>query len=185
MNEILFFENKTDLTNWLEGNHQSTSEIWLGFYKKNSKKTSITWSESVDCALAFGWIDGIRKTIDEESYKIRYTPRKANSVWSKVNVDKVQQLIELNQMRPEGLAVFNQRKDQTGYSAAQKSAELPKDYLAEIEKNSKAFEFYDQLPPAYKRDSIWWVMSAKKEETQLRRLHRLIAAWEEKNKLRP
>lgn len=185
MNEILFFENKTEFTNWLEDNHQSTSEIWLGFYKKKSKKVSIPWSESVDCALAFGWIDGIRKTIDDESYKIRYTPRKPNSVWSKVNVDKVQKLIELEQMRPEGLTIFNQRKDQVGYSSAQRSAELSKDYLDAIKEKPKAFEFYNQLPPSYKRDSIWWVMSAKKEETQLRRLHRLITAWEEKEMLRP
>ncbi|QIL46207.1 bacteriocin-protection protein [Vagococcus coleopterorum] len=185
MSDSLFFTTQIEFTNWLEDHHLTSNELWVGFYKQKSKKVSISWSESVDCALAFGWIDGIRKSIDEESYKIRFTPRKPNSVWSKINVEKVQKLIELNQMRPEGLALFNQRKDQIGYSSVDRNVDLPTDYHFEITKNIKALAFYNQLPPSYKRDSIWWVMSAKKEETQLRRLHRLITAWEEKDMLRP
>lgn len=185
MSDSLFFTNQTEFIEWLTAHHQTSNELWVGFYKKKSKKVSLTWSESVDCALAFGWIDGIRKTIDDESYKIRFTPRKPNSVWSKVNVEKAQKLIELNQMRPEGLALFNQRKDQTGYSSVDRNVALTESYLEEIKKKPASWEFYNQLPPSYKRDSIWWVMSAKKEETRLRRLHRLIEAWAEKEMLRP
>ncbi|MGX7025929.1 YdeI/OmpD-associated family protein [Vagococcus hydrophili] len=185
MSNILYFRNQEEFIEWLEMNHQTTTEIWLGFFKKKAKKEGLTWSESVDCALMFGWIDGIRKTVDEDSYKIRFTPRKANSVWSKVNIQKVEKLIELNQMKPEGLTVFNQRKDQTGYSAVSRNVELSKEYEALIRQNSSAWEFFNQLPASYKRDSIWWVMTAKREETQLRRLNRLIDAWENGEMLRP
>ncbi|MFJ9462197.1 YdeI/OmpD-associated family protein [Viridibacillus arvi] len=105
-----------------------------------TNKASLTWSEPVDCALSFGWIDGIRKTVDEDSYKIRFTPRKSNSLWSKVNVQKVHKLIELNQMKPEGLTIFNQRNDQTGYSSANRNVTLIKEYGDEIKKKSKFLE---------------------------------------------
>ncbi|MDR2278150.1 MAG: YdeI/OmpD-associated family protein [Vagococcus sp.] len=185
MSEVLFFNNSEEFTDWLENNHQTTSEIWLGFYKKKPNKKNFAWSESVDCALSFGWIDGLRKKVDEDSYKVRFTPRKPNSVWSKVNINKVEKLIELNQMRPEGLTLYNQRKDQTGYSALSREVELKEKYLEEIKKHPKAWGFFQQLPSSYKRDSIWWVMTAKKEETQLRRLHRLIDAWEKEEMLKP
>ena len=185
MSEIIFFSNQKEFVEWLEINHQGTSELWVGFFKKKTNKASLTWSESVDCALPFGWIDGIRKTVDEDRYKIRFTPRKATSVWSKVNVDKVNKLIALNQMRPEGLAVFNQRQDQTGYSSVSKNVELIKEYEERIRKNPRSWEFFNQLPPSYKRESIWWLMSAKKEETRMRRLNRLIVSWDAGEMLRP
>lgn len=184
MSEVLFFTNQTEFIDWLAIHHRTVSGIWVVFFKKKTRKASLTWSESVDCALSFGWIDGIRKTIDEDRYKIRFTPRKPNSLWSKVNVQKVHKLIELNQMRPEGLAVFNQRNDQTGYSSVQRNVTLIKEYEDEIRKNPSSWEFFNQLPPSYRRDSIWWVMSAKKEETRLRRLNRLIISWEEGENLR-
>lgn len=185
MNELIYFNTQEEFIDWLEKHHQSKEEIWLGFYKKNTDKANFTWSESVDCALAFGWIDGIRKSIDEERYRVRFTPRKPNSVWSKVNVEKAEKLINLGKMRPEGLVLFNQRKDKIGYSAANRKIELSTEYENEINKNSKAWEFFNQLPASYKRDSIWWVMNAKKEETQLRRLNRLIDSWENEEMLRP
>ncbi|WP_086314272.1 hypothetical protein A5821_003447 [Enterococcus sp. 7F3_DIV0205] len=185
MSEDVFFSNQTEFIEWLAIHHQTTREIWVVFFKKKTNKASLTWSESVDCALSFGWIDGIRKTVDEASYKIRFTPRKSNSLWSRVNVQKVYKLIELNQMRPEGLAVFNQRKDQKGYSAAHRNMILMKEYEDKIRKNPSAWEFFNQLPSSYRRDSIWWIMSAKKEETRLRRLERLIDSWEERKRLRP
>lgn len=185
MSEVIYFNNKKDFIKWLEINHQRTSEIWLGFFKKKTNKESLTWSESVDCALLFGWIDGIRKKVDEDRYKIRYTPRKFNSVWSKVNVEKVNKLMELNQMRSEGLNVFNQRKDRTGYSSDNRHAKLTKAYESRIKKNLRSWDFFNQLPPSYKRDSIWWIMSAKKEETRLRRLDRLVVSWEEEEMFRP
>lgn len=185
MSEVIYFSNQKEFVEWLEINHQKTRELWVGFFKKKTKKESLTWSESVDCALPFGWIDGIRKTVDEDSYKIRFTPRKPNSVWSKVNVEKVNKLIEFNQMRPEGLAVFNQRKDTRGYSSANRHGSLTQAYERELKKNTHSWEFFNQLPPSYKRDAIWWVMSAKKAETRLRRLKRLIDAWEEGEMFRP
>ena len=185
MNQVIFFRNQTEFIDWLECNHKKTSEIWIGFFKKKTNIASLTWTESVDCALSFGWIDGIRKTVDDNSYKIRFTPRQPNSVWSKVNVEKVYKLIELNQMRPEGLNVFNQRNDKTGYSSTNRHATLTKAYEDEIKKNPRSWEFFNQLPPSYKRDSIWWIMSAQKEETRLRRLNRLIVSWEEGEMLRP
>lgn len=180
-----FFSNQIEFIDWLDSHHQTASEVWVVFFKKQTNKANFTWSESVDCALAFGWVDGIRKTVDEDRYKIRFTPRKPNSLWSKVNVQKVHKLIELNQMRSEGLAVFNQRKDQTGYSSASRNGTLPKKYEDEIRKNPSSWEFFNQLPPSYKRDSVWWVISAKKEETRLRRLKRLIVSWAEGEMLRP
>lgn len=185
MSEVLFFSNQTEFIDWLDIHHQTASEIWVVFFKKKTNKASLTWSESVDCALAFGWIDGIRKTVDEDCYKIRFTPRKPNSLWSKVNVQKVHKLIEHNQMRPEGLTVFNQRNDQTGYSSVHRNVTLTKEYEDEIRKHPSSWEFFNQLPPSYRRDSIWWVMSAKKEETRLRRLNRLIVSWDKGEMLRP
>ncbi|GEK31842.1 hypothetical protein KZO01_21510 [Kurthia zopfii] len=174
MKNAIHFLNQEEFIEWLDAHHDTALEIWVVFSKLKSNSASLTWSESVDCALAFGWIDGIRKSIDDEHYKISFTPRNPNSVWSKVNVQKAQRLIERNQMRPSGLTLFNNRKDQTGYSAANRNIELLKEYEDEIKKNPKSWAFFNQLPPAYKRDSIWWIMSAKKEATQLRRLHRLI-----------
>lgn len=185
MSEVIYFSNQNEFIRWLEINHQGTNELWVGFFKKKTNRESLTWPESVDCALSFGWIDGLRKTVDEDRYKIRYTPRKPNSVWSKVNVEKVNKLIELNQMRPEGLKVFNQRKDITGYSSSSRQAKLTQTYESQIKKNTRAWEFFKQLSPSYKRDSIWWIMSAKKEETRLRRLKRLITSWEEGEMFRP
>ncbi|MFC6347406.1 YdeI/OmpD-associated family protein [Vagococcus carniphilus] len=185
MSEVLYFSNQKEFIDWLENHHQTTNEIWVGFFKKKSNKVSLTWSESVDCALSFGWIDGIRKKVDEDSYKIRFTPRKPNSVWSKVNVQKVERLIELNQMKPEGLVLYHQRKDQEGYSAVSRNIQLTKEYEDEIKNDPKAWEFFNQLPASYKRDSIWWIMSAKKEETRLRRLNRLISSWKKEEMFRP
>lgn len=118
----------------MECNHKTTSEIWVGFFKKKTNKASLTWTQSVDCALSFGWIDGIRKTVDDDSYKIRFSPRQPNSLWSKVNVEKVHKMIELNQMRSEGLNVFNQRNDKIGYSSANRNVTLMKEYEDEIKK---------------------------------------------------
>jgi uncharacterized protein YdeI (YjbR/CyaY-like superfamily) len=148
------------------------------FYKKGSGKPSMTWSESVEEALCFGWIDGVRRGRDEESYTIRFTPRKPRSTWSKVNVAKVKQLIEEGRMRPAGLAAFERRTDDnTGvYSFERKQpAELPPEYEAELRANTRAAEYFDSRAPSYQRTAKHWVVSAKREETRLRRLRQLIA----------
>ena len=178
MTDIIFFKKQEGFYDWLE-EHSKKSEIWVGFYKKNSGLESISWSDSVDVALCFGWIDGIRKSIDEQSYKIRFTPRKIASIWSAVNVKKAKALIELGRMKPEGLSLFNNRTDQEGYSSDKRNVPFSVEYESQIKANKVAWVFFNKLAPSYKRDSIWWVMSAKKEETQLRRLNILISSSEE------
>lgn len=179
MGDVIFFNNQEEFNDWLEEHHAEASEIWVGYFRVSTGRPSLTWSASVDAALCFGWIDGIRKTIDKQSYKIRFTPRKVNSVWSAVNVKKVKALIQLGKMRPEGMHVFNNRIDAQGYDSEQRNVELAKEYEEQIKANQTAWLFFTNLAPSYKRDSIWWVMSAKKEETRLRRLGILIASSEE------
>ncbi|OEH91157.1 bacteriocin-protection protein [Bacillus solimangrovi] len=179
MGDVIFFNNQEEFNDWLEEHHAEASEIWVGYFRVSTGRESLTWPASVDAALCFGWIDGIRKTIDKQTYKIRFTPRKVNSVWSAVNVKKVKALIQLGKMRPEGMHAFNNRTDAQGYSSEQRNVELAKEYEEQIKANQTAWLFFTNLAPSYKRDSIWWVMSAKKEETRLRRLGILIASSEE------
>jgi len=174
---VTFFKNQEEFSDWLE-EHTEVSELWVGYFRKNTGITSLTWSESVDVALCFGWIDGIRKTIDEQSYKIRFTPRKMTSVWSAVNVRKVKALVELGKMKPAGMHLFNNRSDAQGYSSEQRNVQLAREYEEKIKLNQPAWLFFTNLAPSYKRDSIWWIMSAKKEETRLKRLGILIASSE-------
>lgn len=177
MADVIFFNNQEEFSDWLE-EHAEASELWVGYLKKSTGRANLTWSTSVDAALCFGWIDGIRKTIDAESYKIRFTPRKITSVWSAVNVEKVKALIQLGKMTPAGMHVFNNRADEQGYSSGQRNVQLASEYEEQIKENQPAWLFFTSLAPSYKRDSIWWVMSAKKEETRLRRLGILIVSSE-------
>jgi len=172
-NDVIFFNTQEDFSDWLKS-HSDTSEQWVGYYKKSTGRVGLTWSTSVDVALCFGWIDGIRKTIDEQSYKIRFTPRKATSEWSAVNVKKVKALIQLGKMTPAGMHLFNNRTNREGYSSEDRNVPLAREYEKEIKENQAAWLFFNNLAPSYKRDSSWWVMSAKKEETRLRRLGVLI-----------
>jgi uncharacterized protein YdeI (YjbR/CyaY-like superfamily) len=145
------------------------------FFKKASGKPSMTWSESVDEALCFGWIDGVRRGRDEESYTIRFTPRKPKSTWSRVNVAKAEKLIADGRMRPAGLAAFERRTDDnTGIYSFERQSELTPDYEERLRSNKAAAEYFDSRPPWYRRTAIHLVMSAKREETRLRRLARLI-----------
>ncbi len=162
---------------WLAKNHDKLTEQWIGFYKKGTGKPSITWPESVDEALCFGWIDGIRKTIDEESYKIRFTPRKPRSIWSAVNIKRANELIELGLMTASGLAEFEKRDDARSrvYSYERKTAEFDHASLAKFKKNKKAWNFFESQPPYYRRAVIHWVISAKQAATREKRLATLIA----------
>lgn len=179
MADVFFFDSQEEFSEWLEAYHLKANELWLGFFKKSTGKANLTWSASVDVALCFGWIDGIRKTIDKERYKIRFTPRKLNSVWSAVNIKKVEILIQLGKMKPEGMYAFNNRADTQGYSSEQRNVPLAREYEEQIKANKAAWIFFTNLAPSYKRDAIWWVMSAKKEQTQLKRLGILIASSEQ------
>jgi len=173
-----FFSTPALWRAWLERNHDKASELWVGFYKRSCGKPSITWSESVDQALCFGWIDGIRMSIDSLSYRIRFTPRKPGSTWSAINLKKVEQLSKLGLMHVAGLKVFRERDiSRSGiYSYEQRhSAKLSPAQEREFRAQKAAWKFFQQQPPGYRQLAIFYVMSAKKEETRARRLTRLIA----------
>jgi uncharacterized protein YdeI (YjbR/CyaY-like superfamily) len=174
--EIRFFKTPADFRKWLEANHAKATEQWVGFYKKDSGKPSITWPESVDEALCYGWIDGIRKTIDEVSYKIRFTPRKPLSTWSVVNIKRVAELTKEGRMRPAGLKAFEKRKENRSgiYAYEQRPQQLPEPYAGILAKNKAASRFYESCPPYYRKIASWFVLSAKREETRLKRLDELI-----------
>ncbi|MEP4769563.1 MAG: YdeI/OmpD-associated family protein [Roseibium sp.] len=174
---LIFFTSQEEFIDWLE-EHSEMRGIWVGYYKKSTGRPSLTWSLSVDVALCYGWIDGIRKTIDAHSYKIRFTPRNPVSVWSAVNVKKVEALIQLGKMKPAGLRLFNNRSNVQGYSSEHRNVPLAREYEERIKANQPAWIFFNNIAPSYKRDSIWWVMSAKKEETRLKRLGILTASSE-------
>lgn len=182
-----FFENQHAFRKWLEKNHKNEDELWLGYYKKSTELPSITWPESVDEALCFGWIDGIRKKLDEKSYVIRFTPRRPTSHWSDVNIKRVAFLKKKGLMDPAGLAAFKKRKEDNSGRASyeQKKIMLNPAYEAKIKANKKAWEFFDALPPSSKKMTIWWIMSAKREETQLRRLEITIQCSMEGLKIPP
>jgi len=171
-----FFKTPLDFCKWFAANHEKSQELWVGFYKKNSGKPSITWPESVDEALCFGWIDGIRKNIDDASYMIRFTPRKPGSIWSTVNIRNAERLIKEGRMQPAGLKAYRTRKENRSgiYAYEQRSPELVEPYLGKLKRNRKAWEFFQAQPPSYRKTVNWWVVSAKKEETRMKRLEQLI-----------
>lgn len=174
--KIVFFRSPADFRNWLKKNHASATELWVGFYKKSSGRPSITWPESVDEALCVGWIDGIRKSVDDISYKIRFTPRKPGSIWSAVNIKRAQALVEEGRMQPAGLTAFQARKENRSgiYSYEQRRDQLEEPYASLLRKNKAAWEFFQAQPPSYRKVAGWYVVSAKKEETRLKRLEKLI-----------
>jgi uncharacterized protein YdeI (YjbR/CyaY-like superfamily) len=178
----VFFASPDDFRAWLEQNHESEAELLVGFHKKATGKPSMTWSESVDQALCFGWIDGVRRSLGEESYTIRFTPRKPRSTWSKINVAKVEELERKGQMRPAGRRAFEARsEDNTGIYSFERDrpAELPPERLTPA-----AQEFFEAQPPGYQRTAAHWVMSAKRQETRDRRLAQLIQDSEAGRRLR-
>jgi uncharacterized protein YdeI (YjbR/CyaY-like superfamily) len=175
--EPIFFKTPAQFRKWLLKNHAVAKEFWVGFHKRDSGKPSMTWPESVDEALCFGWIDGIRKSVDESSYTIRFSPRKSKSIWSAVNIKRAQELIELGRMQPAGLEAFQNRKEDRSrrYSYEQQGSKLAAEYEKKLRANRKAWKFWSAQPPWYQRTTGWWIISAKKEETRLRRLNQLIA----------
>jgi uncharacterized protein YdeI (YjbR/CyaY-like superfamily) len=172
-----FFRTPADFGTWLEKNHATTTELWVGFYTKDSGKPSITWPESVDQALCFGWIDGIRKRVDEISYRIRFTPRRRGSIWSAINIKRAKELVRQKQMRPTGLKAFAARiENKSGiYSYEQRSTELSQPYANLLKKNKAAWIFFEKQPPSYRKMIGWWIISPKKEETRMARLAKLIS----------
>ncbi|HEY0350367.1 MAG TPA: YdeI/OmpD-associated family protein [Pyrinomonadaceae bacterium] len=180
-----FFKTPSAFRKWLAANHAKSKELWVGFYKKGSGKPSITWPESVDEALCFGWIDGIRKRLDQDSYVIRFTPRKTSSVWSSVNIRNVERLIKEKRMQPDGLQAFAARKEYRSgiYSYEQRSPDLVEPYAGKLKRNKAAWKFFQAQPPSYRKMLNWFVVSAKQEETRLKRLDKLIEASAEGRRL--
>lgn len=174
----IFFKKPADFRAWLAKHHQIEKELWVGFYKKDSGKPSITWPESVDEALCYGWIDGVRKSFDEHSYTIRFTPRKTTSIWSAVNIKKVEVLTAEARMQAAGIQAFAARKENKSniYAFEQGAIDLPAAFAKIFKKNKAAWQFFEAQPPSYRKTLIWWVISAKQEATQKSRLDKLIEA---------
>ncbi|HEY0429265.1 MAG TPA: YdeI/OmpD-associated family protein [Pyrinomonadaceae bacterium] len=173
-----FFPTQTDFRKWLEDNHDKESELLVGFYKVNSGKSSMTWPQSVDEALCFGWIDGVRRSIDAESYAIRFTPRKPKSIWSAVNIKKVEELTAKGLMKPAGIAAFERREESKSriYAYENKPIEFSDEFEKLFRANENAWRFFEKQPNGYRRTSMYWVMSAKQHSTQVKRLEKLIKA---------
>jgi len=173
-----FFPTPKHFRSWLAKNHDGADCLWVGYYRKDSARRSITWPESVDEALCFGWIDGIRKKVDDISYKVRFTPRRPKSIWSAVNIGRVAALTAEDRMRPPGVAAFARREEQKSrrYSFENRAtAKLSPADQREFRCDSLAWKFFKSQPPGYQRLAAWWIISAKRTETRRARLERLIA----------
>jgi uncharacterized protein YdeI (YjbR/CyaY-like superfamily) len=174
--EPQFFMTLDELRQWFMENHDRAQEVWIGFYKKESGRGGVTYPQAVDEALCFGWIDGIRKRVDDASYMNRFTPRKKGSNWSAVNIKRVGELVEMGRMQPPGLAAFNARDVEKSqqYSYERSERKLPEEYEAQIQANPAAWAYWQSQPPSYRKTASWWVISAKQEATRLKRLTVLI-----------
>jgi uncharacterized protein YdeI (YjbR/CyaY-like superfamily) len=177
---LLFFASSSDFRRWLNTSHQEVDELWVGFYKKSTGKRSITYGEAVDEAISYGWIDGVRKSIDADAYMVRFTPRKGKSQWSVVNIKRAEKLVAAGRMRPSGLKAFEGAKDQARtYSYEQRhEASLERAMERQFRANRKAWDFFQAQAAWYRRTSTFWVMSAKQEETRKRRFSTLLSDCE-------
>jgi uncharacterized protein YdeI (YjbR/CyaY-like superfamily) len=184
--EPKFFATPAAWRDWLQKHHDQQKELLIGFYKKDSGKPSITWPESVDMALCFGWIDGVRRRIDDVSYSIRFTPRKARSVWSAVNIKRVEELTKQGLMHPAGTKAFEARQEERSgvYAFEQRNVAFENVQDRRFRANEAAWKFFHSQPPWYQRTATWWVVSAKREETKEKRLAILIKDSEEGRTIR-
>jgi uncharacterized protein YdeI (YjbR/CyaY-like superfamily) len=177
MGNATFFPNPAAFRQWLHKHHSKETELYLGLYKKGSGKVNISWSEAVDEALCYGWIDGRANGIDEESWMIRFTPRKPNSIWSNVNIKKIEALTAAGKMMPAGIAAYEKRKaDKIGiYAMEQPPVKLLPAWEKEFKANKIAWGYFNAQAPSYKRIALHWVMSAKQETTRRKRMTELIS----------
>lgn len=180
-----FFPTPQQFRQWLEKNHQIEKELLVGFYKVGSGKPSMSWPESVDQALCFGWIDGVRRSIDEESYSIRFTPRKPTSIWSSINIKKMEALTKARLMTEAGEKAFNLRKEEKSsvYSHENETAVLDPEFEKLFNANKKAWEFFNSQSPSYKKVVLHWIMNAKQEKTRISRLEKIITESESGKRL--
>lgn len=178
-NKPSFFLSQLELREWLKSNHSKSSEIYVGLYKKTSQKLSLTWSQSVDEALCFGWIDGLTKSIDNESYCIRFTPRRKNSVWSARNINKVEKLLKAGLMTRAGIDAYNlrSRHKSSVYAHEQKEILIDEHYEEDFKKNTRAWVYFEeQTSVSYRKTVKHWIMSGKREATRRSRLEKTIEA---------
>ncbi|MHC1779894.1 MAG: YdeI family protein [Bacteroidales bacterium] len=178
---LTFFKTEDEFREWLEKNHEKEKELLVGFYKVDSGKPSMSWTQSVDQALCFGWIDGIRKSIDEDSYCIRFSPRRSNSVWSAINIKKIEELTKAGLMKPAGIKIFNDRNlDKCEvYSYEKEQIIIDSKYEIIFRENNIAWDFFMKQAPSYKKAVLRWIMSGKQEDTRLSRLEKTIKASEQ------
>ena len=181
----VFFATQANFRKWLQQNHAAADEVWVGFYKMHTGKPTVTYKEAVDQALCFGWIDGIRKSIDDEAYMNRFTPRRKGSNWSAVNIKRAKELIEAGLMKPAGARAFAQRDEAKAnqYSFEREHVAFTTAQLREFKKNKRAWKFFEAQPPSYRKVMTWWVISAKQLATQEKRLARLIAESEDEKRV--
>jgi len=172
-----YFKSAASFREWLEVNHASATELWIGFYKKDSGKVGLTYAEALDEALCFGWIDGLKKRVDAVSFMQRFTPRKPNSIWSLINVGHVERLRRVGRMKPAGLKVFAARTTARSgvYSFENRPRKLSPALQRQFKSDSAAWNFFQQQPPGFRRVACFWLMSAKQEATRQRRLAQLMA----------
>jgi uncharacterized protein YdeI (YjbR/CyaY-like superfamily) len=171
-----FFKTPAEFRSWLAAHHADATELLVGFYKRVSGRPSMTWPESVDEALCFGWIDGVRRRIDDERYSIRFTPRRRGSIWSAVNIARVAALRRAGRMHPAGIRTFELRDPAktAQYSFERPAVPLPLVYERQLRANAAAWAYFSAAPPFYRRVATHWIISAKHEATRQRRLARLI-----------
>ena len=182
----IFFATPKEFRVWLSANHCTERELWVGFHKRHSKRPSMTWPESVDEALCFGWIDGHVKGVDDTRFMLRFTPRKARSIWSVVNIRNAEKLIREKRMQPAGLKAYAARKEYRSgiYSYEQRSPELVEPYATTLKSNKAAWKFFSAQPPGYRKMMNWYIVSAKQEQTRLARLEKLINASAKRQRMR-
>lgn len=173
---VNYFRSPADFRRWLEKHHATETELQVGFWKKATGEPSVTWPESVDEALCFGWIDGVRHRVDEARYTIRFTPRQPTSLWSAVNIARFEALEREGRTTDAGRAAFARRKENRSgvYSYEQRPEELPAAYRRTLDRRKRAATDFDSRPPSYRRAAVWWVVSAKTEATRQRRLAQLV-----------
>jgi uncharacterized protein YdeI (YjbR/CyaY-like superfamily) len=184
--EAIFFSTPAEFRAWLEEHHETASEVWVGYYKKATRKPTMTWSEAVDEALCFGWIDGKSQRIDEERHRQRFTPRRPNSNWSAINIAKVDALAKQGRMRPDGEAAFAARREARSavYSYERRhEAAFDADQEGTFRSNEPAWEWFEAQSPSYRTTATFWVVSAKRPETRAKRLARLIECSAEQRRM--
>jgi uncharacterized protein YdeI (YjbR/CyaY-like superfamily) len=185
MAEPVFFETEAEFRHWLEANYQTAPELLVGFWKKHSGKPSIDWPQSRDQALCFGWIDGVRKSLGDDAYTIRFTPRRKSSIWSKVNVERFEALKAAGLMTSEGEQAYEDNKHKSGiYAYERPLTELTPAEVELIEADAEAWADWEKRPPGYRKTILYWITSAKRPETRAKRLATLIAASAEGRSLR-